>query len=121
MTDRTLEILVGKLLRVGVLISALVVAIGGALYLVRHHADVVNYKVFHGENPDLRSITGIWASVLHLHSDAVIQLGLLLLIATPIARVALAAVGFYLEKDRLYVVVSLTVLAILIFSIMHAT
>jgi uncharacterized membrane protein len=44
-----------------------------------------------------------------------------LLIATPVARVALAAVGFYLEGDRLYVVVSLTVLAILAYSIMHAT
>jgi|SRR5579859_723122 len=120
MTDRALEILVGRLLRLGVLISALVVAVGGALYLVRHYVDTVNYRVFQGENPDLRSIAGIWASALHLHSDAIIQLGLLLLIATPIARVALAAVGFYLEKDRLYVVVSLTVLAILIFSIMHA-
>ena len=113
--------LVGKLLRLGVLISALVVALGGVLYLVQRHSDAVSYRTFNGEEADLRSVSGIWISALHLRSDAVIQLGMLLLIATPIARVALAALGFYLEKDHLYVVVSLTVLAILLFSIMHAT
>lgn len=121
MTDKTLEILVGKLLRAGVLISALVVGAGGVLFLAQHHADPVNYKTFHGESAELRSLSGIFSMALHLQSSGIIQLGLLLLIATPIARVALAALGFYLEKDHLYVVVSLTVLAILIFSIMHAT
>ena len=120
MTDKELEILVGKLLRAGVLISALVVAAGGALYLVQHHGDAVNYEIFHSESADLRSVRGITNLVLHLDSEGIIQLGLLLLIATPVARVALAACGFYLEKDHFYAAVSLTVLAILIFSIMHA-
>ena len=121
MTDKTLEILVGRLLRIGVLISAVVVAAGGAFFLVQHHADPVSYNTFHGESAELRSLRGICNMALHLQSTGIIQLGLLILIATPIARVALAALGFYLEKDRVYVVVSLTVLAILIFSIMHAT
>ena len=64
---------------------------------------------------------GIIRSAWSLRADAIIQLGLLLLIATPIARVALAAVGFYLEKDRVYVAVSLIVFSILLFSIIHAT
>ena len=121
MTDKVLEILVGKLLRAGVLVSALVVGAGGVLFLAQHHADPVNYQTFHGESADLRTLAGIGNLAIHLQSQGIIQLGLLLLIATPIARVALAALGFYLEKDRLYVVVSLTVLAILIFSITHAT
>ena len=50
-----------------------------------------------------------------------IQLGLLLLIATPVARVAMAVIGFHLERDRLYEVVSLIVLAVLAFSLMHAS
>ena len=51
--------------------------------------------------------------------DLPVQLGLLLLIATPIARVVLAAVGFAFERDRMYVVVSLIVLAVLLFSLLH--
>jgi uncharacterized membrane protein len=121
MTDQRLETFIGNLLRAGVLLAATVVAVGGVIYLVQHHSDAVSYKTFHGEGRELRTLTGIWISALHFKSEALIQLGLLLLIATPIARVLLAAVGFYMERDRLYVAVSLTVLAILAFSLMHAT
>jgi Predicted membrane protein len=51
---------------------------------------------------------------------AVIQLGAILLIATPIARVVFAVVGFALERDRFYVVVSLTVLAVLLASLIYS-
>ena len=52
-------------------------------------------------------------SAVALHSEGIIQFGLLLLILTPVARVAMAIVGFSLERDRLYTVVSLIVLLIL--------
>ena len=120
MTDQSLEILVGKLLRLGVLASAVVVGAGGFFYLVQHHSDAVSYDNFTGEPAVLRSVPAIWISALHLDSAAIVQLGILLLIATPIARVALAAVGFHLERDRLYTIVSLVVLGILMFSLMHA-
>lgn len=120
MTDDALEILVGKLLRLGVLASAIVVAAGGLFYLAQHHSEAVRYNTFIGEPAALRSVPGIWLSALHLDSAAIVQLGILLLIATPIGRVALAVVGFHLERDRLYTLVSLIVLGILMFSIMHA-
>ncbi len=120
MTDERLEIFIGNLLRFGVLISALVVAAGGVLYLAQHSHDIVSYRAFHSELPELRTLPGIYSAVLHLRSDAIMQLGLLLLIVTPVARVVLAVVGFYLERDRLYVVVSLIVLAILAYSMIHA-
>ncbi|MBV9144939.1 MAG: DUF1634 domain-containing protein [Acidobacteria bacterium] len=120
MTDDRLEVLVGTLLRFGVLLSALVAAVGGALSLVEHHAEAINYTSFHGEPAELRTLPGIFTSAAHLHSEGIIQLGLLLLISTPVARVALAALGFHLEGDRLYVTVSLIVLAVLLFSMMHA-
>jgi uncharacterized membrane protein len=50
----------------------------------------------------------------------IIQLGVLLLIATPVARVAFALVAFAIERDRLYVAVSATVLAVLLFSFFHS-
>jgi len=51
---------------------------------------------------------------------ALIQLGVLLLVATPVARVVFAVVGFALERDRLYVVVSVAVLAILAASLLYS-
>lgn len=120
MTDQRLELFIGNLLRVGVLTSAIVVAVGGVVYLFEHHSEPVNYKVFHGGGENLRTLPGIWKSAVHLQSEGLIQFGLLLLIATPVARVVLAIVGFYLERDRLYVIVSLIVLVILTYSMMHA-
>jgi uncharacterized membrane protein len=120
-TDEKLEAIIGNLLRAGVLVSALIVSVGGIVFVAQHHADTVSYGTFHVERSDLRTVTGIFRSAWSLQADAIIQLGLLLLIATPIARVAFAALGFYLEGDRVYVGVSLIVLSILLFSIIRAT
>ncbi len=120
MDDRRLELIIGNLLRAGVLLAAAVVLIGGILYLAVHHADPISYRQFSAGGPATQSVAGILQSAAHVHSEGLIQLGLLLLIATPVARVALAVVGFALEKDRLYTVVSLIVLLILAFSLIHA-
>jgi uncharacterized membrane protein len=119
MTDEKLEVIIGNLLRTGVIASAVIVLLAGLVFVVQHHADTINYSTFQLERNDLRTIGGILRSAGTLRPDAIIQLGLLLLIATPIARVALAALGFYLEGDRVYVVVSLIVLSVLLFSIFH--
>jgi uncharacterized membrane protein len=113
MDDRRLEGIIGQLLRAGVLLSAAVVTVGGVLYLVQHHADRVNYRAFVAGGPAIQTLAGIFQSATRLDSEGLIQLGLLLLIATPVARVAVAVVGFALERDRLYTVVSLIVLLIL--------
>jgi len=120
MDDRRLELIIGNLLRAGVLLAAAVVLIGGVLYLAGHNGDRIGYRQFSPGGPAIQSVAGILQSASHLDSEGLIQLGLLLLIATPVARVALAVVGFTLERDRLYAVVSLIVLAILTFSLLHA-
>ncbi len=120
MNDRRLETIIGNLLRVGVSMAAAVVFLGGVLYLARHSADHVSYQHFSAAGDTIQSVTGILHAAAHFDSQGVIQFGLLLLIATPIARVALAVIGFALEKDRLYAVISLIVLAILAFSLLHA-
>jgi uncharacterized membrane protein len=121
MDDRRLETIIGNLLRAGVLLAAAIVLAGGALYLVQHHSDKLNYRTFGLESQSLRNLPGILRSAGHLQSEGLIQFGLLLLIATPVARVAMAVVGFHLERDRLYEVVSLIVLAVLTFSLLHAS
>jgi uncharacterized membrane protein len=116
-TDERLARWIGNLLRLGVGIAGAVVLVGGVLYLARHGTETPSYHVFRGEPSQLRSAGGILRSAFGLSAPGIIQLGLLLLIATPIARVAFAALGFAMERDRTYVLVSLIVLATLLFSL----
>jgi uncharacterized membrane protein len=120
MNDQRLENIIGQLLRAGVLLSAAVVTVGGIAYLALNHAARVSYRTFVAAGPEASSVFGIAHAAVHLHSEGLMQAGLVLLILTPIARVAMAVVGFALERDRLYTVISLVVLAILAFSFLHA-
>jgi uncharacterized membrane protein len=120
MDDRRLETIIGRLLQIGVLIAAATVFAGGILYLTQDQRARVDFRNFTPAGSDLRSLGGIAHSAVHLHSLGLMQLGLLLLIATPVARVAMAVAGFALERDRLYTVVSLIVLAVLAVSLIHA-
>jgi len=117
-TDQVVEEWIGNLLRTGVTLSAAVVLLGAIAYLVRHGQEMPHYRVFVGTPQDLRSVPGICKNALAFKGRGMIQLGLLLLIATPVARVAFAVLAFALERDRLYVVVTLLVLAILTCSLM---
>ena len=116
-TDQKVEGVIGNLLRTGVILSATVVLIGAAIYLLRHGGSPADYRVFQGEPNDLRSLPGIIQRSIHLSGRGIIQLGLLLLIATPVARVAFAIYGFAAEGDRLYVAFSSLVLAVLLYSL----
>jgi uncharacterized membrane protein len=104
----------GAVLRTGVAIAAALVAVGGAALLARSGSAAPHYSVFHGSTSSLRSVTAVVRSAAGLHPSGLIQLGLIVLILTPIARVALSAVAFALQHDRLYVVLTLFVLAILL-------
>jgi|SRR5437762_838843 len=115
--DRKIEELIGNLLRAGVLLSALVVFIGGIVYLSRHGGGPADYRNFHGEPSQLRTISGVLGETLAFQGRAIVQLGLLLLIATPVARVALSILGFAAERDWMYVAFAATVFAILIYSL----
>jgi uncharacterized membrane protein len=116
-TDQRVEQIVGNLLRAGVLTAAGVVLVGAALYLAQYGATVPDYEKFKGEPPGLRLVPEIAADALTLDGKAVIQVGILLLLATPVARVAFSVVAFALQRDRLYVLVTLLVLAVLLFSL----
>ena len=120
MNDRRLEGIIGQLLRAGVLLAAAVVMAGGVTYLIQHHSSYVDYRTFTAGGPSVRTYPGIVQLAAHLDSAGLIQFGLLLLIATPVARVAMALVGFALERDRLYTAISLIVLLILAFSLIRA-
>jgi uncharacterized membrane protein len=109
--DEALERRLGRVLRGGVLLAASVVALGGAVYLARHGGETADYRLFRGEPSDLRSVTGILTEVRAGSGRGIVQLGLLLLIATPLARVVFAALAFARERDALYAMVALVVLS----------
>lgn len=120
-TDRRMDVVIGNLLRSGVLLSALVVLVGAVVYLVRHGHSPTDYRVFRGEPSDLRTVRGILRDALALQARGIIQLGLLLLIATPVARVAVSIFGFAEGHDRMYVVVASIVLLILAYSLIGSS
>ena len=116
-TDTKIEDIVGNLLRVGVSFSAFVVFLGAVIYLAKHGRSPADYRVFEGEPSELRSLPGIVREAVALSGRGIIQLGLLFLIATPVARVIFSIWGFAEERDRMYVAFTVIVLAILIFSL----
>jgi uncharacterized membrane protein len=120
-TDQTIENTVGNLLRIGISISATVVALGGAIYLMRHWSEPVHYGVFTGEPSEYRNIPGIIHRAMALGGRGIIQLGLLLLIATPVARVAFSAWAFAEEGDRMYVGFTVIVFGVLLYSLLGSS
>jgi uncharacterized membrane protein len=116
--DERVEQIIGRLLQVGVLLAAAVVAFGGAMLLARYGALRANFQTFTGgEEPALRSLGGIVRLAFQGDSRAIIQLGLALLIATPVARVALTLGAFTLQRDRLYMITTSIVLALLLYGL----
>jgi uncharacterized membrane protein len=113
------ELLLANLLRAGVLLSAAVVMLGASLYLLQSGGgDSSQHKVFQKEQPpDLRTMKAVVENALRLDGLAVIEVGLLLLVATPVLRVAFSVYGFLRERDYIYVGMTLFVLAVLIFSL----
>ena len=119
-TDQRIDLIMSRLLRTGVILSALFVLAGGVLFLLHHSTPVAEYRHFQGEPAEFRTIPGIFHDALALHGRGLIQLGLLLLIATPIARVAFSVVAFLYERDWMYVLVTLIVLGLLLYSLLGA-
>jgi len=108
-----LESGLGRLLQAGVTAAGAVMLTGGLLFLLRHGGEFPDYRHFHAPRPGLRSPAAIWTGIRDLHATALIQLGVLLMVATPVLRVAFALGSFALSRDRLYTAISLIVLALL--------
>ena len=116
-SDQRMDEIMGGLLRTGVVLAAAIVFVGGVLYVMRHRVPATDYRVFRGEPGDLRTISGIFHEALSFSGRGLIQLGLLVLIATPVARVAFSFLAFLYERDWTYVLVTLLVLGLLVYSL----
>jgi uncharacterized membrane protein len=118
-SDHDLDISIAIMLGVGVSLAAAVVFTGGILLFLHPAAPPGTFTHFHPASPGLRTLGGILQGAIRFEPASVVQLGLLVLIATPVARVFFCVVGFARQRDQLYVAISSTVLLILLYSLSY--
>jgi uncharacterized membrane protein len=116
-SDQTIEIVLGHLLRTGVLIAALIAFTGGVWFLAQSSGARHDYRIFRGVPPELSHLPQILHGAMIGQPLAVIQLGILVLIATPVARVLFSMLGFVVERDWMYVIITAMVFALLLYSL----
>ena len=117
LADKDVQVILGTLLRVGVISSMTVVFIGGIVYLLSNHSNLVNYREFDAGKSGMSSIISVYRGVLAGEGMAIIQFGTLLLISTPVARVVFSVFSFLIERDHLYVAIGLLVLVVILISL----
>jgi uncharacterized membrane protein len=114
--DLKMELAISRMLRVGVSLAALVVLVGAIMYLWQAHGVRPDYRHFHGVPSPADRFGPVIDGIRHRDSRSIIHLGILLLVATPIMRVAFCVYSFARQKDKLYVLVSSIVLTVLLYS-----
>jgi uncharacterized membrane protein len=117
---RKVELLISNLLRLGVSVS-LVIIVAGTLLSFVHHPSYVSAP---GELKRLtqpgaafpHTLADVMQGVADLRGQAIVVVGLLVLLATPVARVAVSILAFVYEGDRVFVALTTIVLFLLVLS-----
>jgi uncharacterized membrane protein len=123
--DKQLQKVISLTLRTGVLTAVLVGLVGGVLYLQAHGRESISFHTFSGASTPFASPSQVLHQALFPHELgvgrrglAIAQVGIICLLLTPIIRVALSIIGFAMERDRVYVVITSVVLSTLICSML---
>lgn len=118
--DKDISLIIGQILRWGVYLALTVAVIGGIIYLTAkgQHISVQHNTFIEKDENLLALIKETLTGVLHGDGLSIIELGILLLIATPLTRVVFSLWAFNKEHDRMYVVITLLVLIIISVSIL---
>jgi uncharacterized membrane protein len=117
--DAQFEKILSRVLRMGMLLSALLIALGGVLHLLRYGMNTLNYDIFQSKSENLQTLPDSAKDMFSLQQCGLIQVGLLILLMTPILRVAFSAYTFAKQRDFIYLVITSIVLAVLIFSLFN--
>ena len=115
--DKDIQVILGTLLRVGVILSMSVVFIGGVIYLMSRSSNFADYHIFNPGGTPYASIWAILEGLKTFDGAAIIQFGTLLLIFTPITRVVFSIFSFLIERDYMYVLIGMFVLGVILFSL----
>lgn len=117
-SPRAMELFIGYMLRVGVLVSSAVCLVGGVLYIARYGGTEADFSTFSGAPQMYRSLSGIWEGLLAFEPLAIVQTGVVLLLATPVLRVLFSIFAFLFERDYLYVAITCIVFAVILFNML---
>ncbi|KFF04313.1 hypothetical protein B0A68_20880 [Flavobacterium reichenbachii] len=116
--EKDFQTIIGNLLRYGVWISLSVAFLGGIVYLIHNGSHIEDYSVFKENDRNIfEVITAVYNGAIQGNGSYLIFVGIILLFLTPVLRVLLSLFSFILEKDYLYVGITLIVIAIIITSI----
>ena len=116
--EKDFQTIIGNLLRYGVWISLSVAFLGGIVYLINNGSHIEDYSVFKENDRNIfEVITAVYNGAIQGNGSYLIFVGIILLFLTPVLRVLLSLFSFILEKDYLYVGITLIVIAIIITSI----
>ncbi|WP_281234089.1 DUF1634 domain-containing protein [Flavobacterium gelatinilyticum] len=116
--EKDFQTIIGNLLRYGVWISLSVAFIGGIVYLMHHGQEIEDYSVFKENDRNIfEVISTVINGAIDGRGEYLIFFGIILLFLTPVLRVLLSLFSFTIEKDYLYVVITLIVILIIITSI----
>lgn len=117
---RRVEVLISVLLRVGVVTSLVIVVAGTILTFVAHPRYLSSHAPLDGLiGEDARfphTPQAVLTGVRHGNGPAVVTAGLLVLIATPVVRVAVSIFAFVYQRDRTFVVITSVVFVLLLAS-----
>lgn len=116
--EKDFQTIIGNLLRYGVWISLSVAFIGGIVYLLHNGNQIEDYSVFKENDRNIfEVIAAVYNGAIQGNGESLIFTGIILLFLTPVLRVLLSLFSFLLEKDYLYVGITLIVILIIIISI----
>lgn len=119
---RRVELLISVLLRAGVIVSLVLILSGMALAFFHHpvyaSSPVEKVRLTSPGAVFPRTLTQVVEGMQRFSGRAFVVAGLLVLIATPVMRVAVSVVGFIYQRDRAYIVITSIVLALLLLSFM---
>lgn len=120
MKDERLQAGLATMMVGGTVVAGAIIAVGMVWFIGTHVGLKPEDHIFTGEPKYFENPISMVARALNLeeigHRRSLIMIGVLLLLLNPVARVALAAVGFAVQRDRMYSVISLIVLAVLLIS-----
>lgn len=115
--ERKVDLMISNILRGGVILSSVIVAIGTAGLLAQYWNRPFVQNMY---DKELRSIPSILRLVADGKPEAIIELGVLVLLSTPLLRVAFAGLAFLKQKDYVYVAIALLVLSGLGYSLLFS-
>jgi len=108
-----IESTIGRIMQIGTLLAFAVIIMGSLYYLLQHSHDIIDYQTFHDKLYLATSFSGLWHDIVTFSARGIIQLGLFSLVLVQILRVALTIWYFIEIRDRVFVVISLLILAVI--------